>query len=91
MEEAPRPNAGMSLVLNVYFGLLLATSFTVDSATQITAIAPAHAPGPVAVVVNTMGGCAVSPATLDYVSGTYRITEAGDRRATELGERILVN
>ncbi|WP_174557531.1 beta strand repeat-containing protein, partial [Nocardia vaccinii] len=40
----------------VSFGGTPATSFTVDSATQITAVAPAHAAGTVQVTVTTAGG-----------------------------------
>src|SRR5690606_3302310 len=42
----------------VTFGGTAATSFTVDRATQITAITPAHAAGAVAVAVTTPGGTA---------------------------------
>ncbi|WP_228796579.1 beta strand repeat-containing protein [Nocardia nova] len=41
---------------SVSFGGTPATSFTVDSATQITAVAPAHAAGTVLVTVTTAGG-----------------------------------
>ncbi|MBF5002610.1 IPT/TIG domain-containing protein, partial [Nocardia sp. BSTN01] len=47
------------------FGATPATSFTVNSATQITAVAPAGAAGTVTVTVTTTGG------TSNGVSYTY--------------------
>ncbi len=49
---------GAGLVESVYFGTTHAASFAIVSATSLTAVTPAHAVGAVAVVVNTMGGCA---------------------------------
>ncbi|MFG2024169.1 IPT/TIG domain-containing protein [Streptomyces sp. NPDC048825] len=40
----------------VEFGGVAAASFTVDSSTQITAVAPSHAAGTAAVTVTTLGG-----------------------------------
>ena len=40
----------------VEFGGVAASGFTVDSASQITAVAPAHSPGSVALTVTTAGG-----------------------------------
>ncbi|MFR9752664.1 IPT/TIG domain-containing protein [Nocardia sp. 004] len=51
----------------VTFGGTPAVSFTVDSATQITAIAPAGAVGPVGVTVSTPGGTS-TPIIYAYVS-----------------------
>lgn len=51
---------------SVTFGGTAATSFTVDSATQITAMNPAHAAGSVSVEVTTIGGSA--SATYTYAS-----------------------
>ncbi len=91
MSEAPRPDAGMSFVENVYFGLYLATSFTVLSATQLTAVAPPQgAASGIQVVVNTGGGCAVVlNSTIVYTS--YRITEISERRITEAGDLRLMD
>lgn len=50
----------------VKFGATNATSFTVDSATQITAIAPAHAAGAVDVTVTTAGGTSATGAPDTY-------------------------
>ena len=60
----------------VRFGDAAASSFTVDSDGQITAIAPAHAPGPAAVTVTT--GQGTSPAnpiaTFTYAQGAWDLT-----------------
>ena len=58
----------------VKFGTAAATSFTVNSATQITATAPAHAAGTVDVTVTTPGGTsAVSTAdTFNYEKPAIR-------------------
>ena len=53
----------------VTFGGVAATSFTVDSATQITAEAPAHAAGPVNVLVTAPGGTSANTAGVDGPSG----------------------
>src|SRR5690606_33649909 len=52
----------------VTFGGTAATSFTVDSATQITAITPAHAAGAVDVAVTTPGGTATLAAAFTYAA-----------------------
>ncbi|NYG98611.1 hypothetical protein BJ979_001237 [Schumannella luteola] len=51
----------------VSFGGVAATSFTVDSDTQITAVAPAHASGAVDVVVTTPFGGATSAGAFTYL------------------------
>ena len=48
------------------FGGVAATSYTVDSATQITAVAPAGV-GAVAVSVTTIGGTTSAPGTYTYI------------------------
>src|SRR5690606_12577214 len=52
----------------VTFGGTAATSFTVDSATQITAITPAHAAGAVDVAVTTPGGTATLAGAFTYAA-----------------------
>jgi hypothetical protein len=53
----------------VTFGGTAATSYTVDSATQITATTPAHAAGPaVDVVVTTNGGAATKMGAYTYIN-----------------------
>jgi hypothetical protein len=58
----------------VTFGGTAATSFTVNSATKVTATAPAHAAGAVDVVVTTPGGTAASAGGFTYVVPTPAIT-----------------
>ena len=45
---------------------MAATSFTVELATQITAVAPAQAAGPVDVLVTTSGGTSANTASDDF-------------------------
>ena len=54
-------------VVAVDFGKTKAASYTVDSATQITAVSPAHAPGTVSVNVTTDGGTSAPVAGSDYL------------------------
>lgn len=49
---------GANCVESVLFGSTHAASFSVVSATSLTAVTPAHTAEAVAVVVNTLGGCA---------------------------------
>ena len=80
---APRPDAGQGFVENVYFGTVLATSWTVDSATQITALGSWN--GTDTIVVNTSGGCAIGGAA----AATYRIlTEASDPIDAETADNL---
>jgi hypothetical protein len=52
---------------NVSFGSTPAADFSVESASQITAVVPpAAGPGPVPVSVTTIAGVATAPQTLDY-------------------------
>ncbi len=67
MAVAPRPDAGTSFVESVYLGTVVADSFTVDSATQITAAGSWTGLDPI--VVNTSGGCATALGT-----GSSRLT-----------------
>ncbi len=64
----------------VSFGGTAATSFIVNSATQITAIARAHAAGAVDVNVTTPGGTTANSAADDY---TYKTTPASDKPKLE--------
>ena len=64
----------------VSFGGTAATSFVVNSATQITAIAPAHAAGAVDVTVTTPGGTTANSAADDY---TYKTTPTSDKPKLE--------
>jgi len=58
----------------VDFGATAATTFTVDSATQITATAPAHAAGVVDVTVTAAGGTSTTGAPDQY---TYNAAASG--------------
>lgn len=58
----------------VTFGGVAASSFTVDSATQITATTPAHAAGAVDVAVTTPGGTATAAGAFTYLVPLPTIT-----------------
>lgn len=59
----------LSSTTSVTFGGTAATSFTVSSATQVTATTPAHSAGAVDVVVTTSGGSATSTGGFAYLDG----------------------
>ena len=59
--------SGFTGATDVVFGGLPATTFTVNSATSITATSPAHAVGPVDVVVQHPGGNS-APQTFTYLA-----------------------
>lgn len=81
---APRPDAGQGFVENVYFGTVLATSWVVDSATQITAQGSWN--GTDTIVVNTSGGCATGSG---FSGVTYHLlAETGDVLATEASDQM---
>lgn len=75
----------------VSFGGTAAASFTVDSATQITAVTPAHASGAVDVTITTPGGSDTEPAgfTFDAPPLTFTPTE-GALDAAEVGQPYSV-
>ena len=89
MAAAPRPDVGTSFVEEVWFGLLAATSYVVDSATQITAVAPAQAAGTIYVVVNTQGSgaSALGPVSI-AVESFYILAETGDVINAENSDRL---
>jgi hypothetical protein len=79
----------------VNFGATAATTFTVDSANQITATAPAHAAGAVDVTVTAAGGTSSNTAADDYTytavasgCGTSCIT-VGDKQMLETNGTVL--
>lgn len=89
------PRAGAGFVKTVHIGTT-SVSYTVDSATQITAVAP-DTPGDKSVVINTSGGCAthgtplqvrpridsVTPASISSSGGVFvTLTGAGFTGAT---------
>ena len=59
---------GLTGASSVSFGVTAATSYTVDSDTQITAVAPAHAAGAVNLVIITPGGTATGTNAYLYVT-----------------------
>ena len=61
---------GLASATAVTFGGVPATALTVESDTRITATAPAHAAGPVAVAVTTAGGTVTRSDLLAYVART---------------------
>ncbi len=70
----------------VTFGGTPATSFTEDSSTQITAIAPAGSAGAVAVAVTTSGGTGSLANAYTYTAAT--VQSSFDSSQTWLGEMI---
>ena len=61
---------GLSGPAAVTFGGVNATSYVVNSATKITAVAPAHAAGTVRVQVTAYGGTTADTATDDFTYTT---------------------
>ena len=59
---------GVTGTTSLTFGGTPASSFTVNSSTSITAIAPAHAAGPVNVVLTTPAGTATSVSAYTYLA-----------------------
>jgi hypothetical protein len=69
----------------VTFGGTAALSYTVNSATQITAATPAHAAGAVDVAVTTPGGTATSTGGYTYVPPPPTITTVAPGSGSTLG------
>lgn len=82
---------------SVTFGSTEAASFTVDSDTQITAVTPAHAAGPVGVIVTTPAGTSNTDVTFTFTGGPPTITSvspssgptAGGTTVTVTGTNFL--
>lgn len=75
----------LSSATSVTFGGTAATSFTVSSATQITATTPAHAAGAVDVVVTTSGGFATSTGGFTFVAPMPTIASVAPSSGSTLG------
>ena len=81
---------GMNLsgATTVDFGPIAATSFTVDSPTQLTAVTPAHTAGTVDVKVTTAGGTSLTSRADRYsyqsVSPTAYVANFGDNTVTPI-------
>lgn len=69
----------------VTFGGTAATSFTVGSATQVTATTPVHAAGAVDVVVTTSGGSATSTGGFTFVAPAPTIASVAPSSGSTLG------
>ncbi len=78
----------LSLASSVTFGGVSAASFTVNSATQITATAPALSAGQVGVVVTTPGGSATA-ATLFTAVAPPGVTSVAPALGTTLGGNTI--
>jgi hypothetical protein len=73
----------------VRFDGVAATSFTVDSATQITAVTPPHAAGATAVTVTTPGGTS-NPVTYVYLAPPTLLSTVPDQGPTHGGTVITL-
>ncbi|KOU56780.1 hypothetical protein ADK57_40855, partial [Streptomyces sp. MMG1533] len=73
----------------VRFDAVAATSFTVDSATQITAVAPAHVAGAAAVTVTTPGGTS-NPVGYVYLAPPTLISLVPDEGPTHAGTVVTL-
>ncbi|MFE7837761.1 IPT/TIG domain-containing protein [Streptomyces sp. NPDC057474] len=81
--------ANFSGATAVQFGGVAASSFTVDSSTQITAVAPAHAVGAVAVTVTTPGGTS-NPAGYVYLDAPVLVSLVPDLGPTDGGTVVTL-
>ncbi|MGW0841017.1 IPT/TIG domain-containing protein, partial [Streptomyces sp. NPDC002787] len=73
----------------VRFDGVAASSFTVNSSTQITAVAPARAAGAATVTVTTPGGTS-NPAEYIYLDAPVLVTLAPDRGPTDSGTVVTL-
>lgn len=74
----------------VTFGGTAAASFTIDSATQVTATTPAHAAGAVNVAVTTPGGVAVRSGGFTYVDVVPAISTVSPGAGPAAGGSLVV-
>jgi hypothetical protein len=75
----------LSSTTSVTFGGTAATSVTVGSSTQVTAVTPAHAAGTVDVVVTTSGGNSTSTGGFTFVAPAPTITTVAPSLGSALG------
>ncbi|MDX3457169.1 IPT/TIG domain-containing protein, partial [Streptomyces sp. ME02-8801-2C] len=73
----------------VQFGGVAAASFTVNSSTQITAVAPAHAAGAAAVTVTTPGGTS-NPVDYVYLNAPVLVSLAPALGPTDTGTVVTL-
>ena len=81
---------GLSGAAAVKFGATNATSYVVDSPTQITAVAPAHVAGTVDVTVTTPAGTSAANAGSKYTYGPPTITALNPAAGTVAGGNAVV-
>ncbi|WNZ08660.1 IPT/TIG domain-containing protein [Streptomyces sp. 11x1] len=81
--------SGLLAATAVQFGGVAATSFTVDSSTQITAVAPAHAAGAAAVTVTTPGGTS-NPVYYVYLNAPALVSLVPDLGPTDTGTVVTL-
>lgn len=74
----------LSNASSVRFGLE-ATSFTVDSDTKITAVTPAHAAGPVGVIVTTPAGTSNTDVTYTFTGAGPTVTDVSPKTGPTAG------
>jgi hypothetical protein len=82
--------ANLTGATSVRFGGTAATSFTINSATQITAITPGHAVGVVDVTVATNNGTGTGVALYSYATATVTTTTTltSSRNPSERGQAV---
>lgn len=81
---------GVSGAASVKFGAINASSYTVNSATQITAIAPSNTAGVVNVSVVATGGTATKTSAYTYVSSPPTITSSSPSSGVLAGGTTVV-
>ena len=81
---------GLSGAVAVRFGLVAATSYTVNSPTQITAVAPAHAAGQVDVYVTNPTGTSADVDASNYTYGGPVITSVSPAAGPAAGGNSVV-
>ncbi|MFF9776707.1 IPT/TIG domain-containing protein, partial [Streptomyces sp. NPDC013978] len=81
--------SGLLAATAVQFGGVAAASFTVDSSTQITAVAPARAAGAAAVTVTTPGGTS-NPVEYVYISTPVLVSLGPDLGPTDAGTVVTL-
>ena len=81
---------GFQAGMQVRFGTVLATGVTVLSATQATALTPAHAAGAVDVSVTTPGGTATLPGAFTYVAAPSLTDASPDEGPAAGGQTVTL-
>jgi outer membrane autotransporter protein len=79
---------GFTFATAVAFGSSAATSFTVNSGTQITAVVPAHAAGAVDVVVTNNVGSSTLSAGFTYTNASTSVTLTSSPNPSQSGQAV---